>query len=195
MRALRLALCSALGSTILPLCAVAQPLQNSTPHLTREGWGFSCSGSREQLQKYEPDGTSPDAACGQIGPLWLGMSRADVEKTLGSPTTEKSLGSSILYVYSLQTDEAAHMITYAVIGYDSRQRVGNIQLTGVPWSGAWTFADIKLGDPGKAVISRLGNPHQVAPSLQEGTLVWEYLPWTFSFEIRGSNVFSIRVSE
>lgn len=123
------------------------------------------------------------------------MSRADAEKVLGNPTTAESFGRSIFYVYSLQMDETAHMITYAIIGYDSQQRVGSIQLVGMPWSGAWTFADIKLGDPGKAVISRLGNPHGVSPSRKEGTIIWDYLPWTFSFEIRNSLVSSIRVSE
>ena len=123
------------------------------------------------------------------------MSRADAEKVLGSPTTGQSLGNSILYVYALQMDETRHMITYVIIGYDSRRCVSSIQLTGVPWSGAWTFDDIKLGDPGKAIIARLGNPHGVSPSRQEGSIVWDYLPWTFSFEIRGSIVSSIRVSE
>lgn len=158
----------------------------------REGWGFSCHLRKEQADRPENDG---DAPCGQIGPLRLGMSRADAEKVLGSPTTAESLGSSILYVYALQTDETKHMVTYVVIGYDSKRRVANIQLTGAPWSGAWTFADIKLGDPGKAIIARLGNPHGVSPSREEDTIVWDYLPWTFSFEIRGSYVSSIRVSE
>ncbi|HTW34966.1 MAG TPA: outer membrane protein assembly factor BamE [Rhizomicrobium sp.] len=194
MRALRLALCSALVGAVLPLCAVAQPLQNGLPHLTREGWGFSCHLNKEPVEKYDKDGTGADA-CGQVGPLRLGMNRADAEKILGSPTTERSIGSSIFYVYSLQTDETSQMITYAVIGYDSERRVASIQLTGTPWSGAWTFADIKLGDPGKAVISRLGNPHGVSPSREEGAIVWDYLPWTFSFEIRGSVVSSIRVSD
>ena len=194
MRALRLALCSVLGSAILPLCAVAQPLQNGLPHLTREGWGFSCHLNKEQSERLEKDTTSPDAACGQVGPLWLGMSRADAEKILGSSTIEKSLGSSILYVYSLQMDETAHMITYVVIGYDSERRVGSIQLTGTPWPGAWTFADIKLGDPGKVVISRLGHPHEISLS-RGGTTIWDYLPWTFSFELKGSVVSSVWVSE
>jgi hypothetical protein len=123
------------------------------------------------------------------------MRRAEAEKILGSPTTTKSLGTSIFYLYSLQMDETAHMITYAMIGYDSEQRIGSIKLAGAPWPGAWTFADIKLGDSGKAVISRLGNPHGISPSSEEGAIVWDYLPWGFSFEIRGSYVSSIRVSE
>ena len=195
MRALRLALCSALGSAVLPLCATAQPLQHGVARHTTDGWESACG---QNKQSFSADGkslTSPVAACGQIGPLRLGMNRADAEKILGSPTTARSFGSTIFYVYSLQMDETAHMITYAAIGYDSQQRVGSIQLAGTPWPGAWTFADIKLGDPDKAVISRLGNPHGISPSRKEGTIIWDYLPSTFSFEITGSSVSSIRVSE
>jgi hypothetical protein len=191
VRAIRLALCAA----VLPLWAAAEPLQNNSPRLTREGWGFSCHLSKERSDRHESDRTAPDAACGQIGPLSLGMRRADAEKILGSSTSGESFGNRILYVYSLQTDEAAHMTTSVVIGYDSEQRIGSIRLAGSPWPGAWTFADIRLGDPGKTVISRLGIPHGVSPSREEGTLIWDYLPWTFSFGIRNSVVSSIRVSE
>jgi len=193
VRASRLALCAALAG-VLPLCAAAQPTQHGVPR-TKDGWGAACSQSKQPFTPDEKSLTSPIAPCGQIGPLWLGMSRADAEKVLGGPTTAQSFGRRIFYVYSLQMDETAHMITYVVIGYDSEHRVGSIRLAGTPWPGAWTFAEIKLGDPGKAVISRLGNPHGVSPSHEEGTIIWDYLPWTFSFEIRGSFVSSIRVSE
>jgi hypothetical protein len=177
------------------LCAAPQPPHHNTPQHTKDDWGSACSQSKQPFTADEKSLTSPIAACGQIGPLQLGMSRADAEKILGSPTTAESFGNKVFYVYSLQMDETAHMITYAVIGYDSERRVGSIQLAGTPWPGAWSFADIKLGDPGKAVISRLGNPHGISPSRQEGALIWDYLPWTFSFEIKGSLVSSIRVSE
>ena len=195
MRALRLALCSALGGAVLPLRADAVPLQHGVPQHATDSWGSACSHNKQPFSADLKGLKNPVAACGQIGPLQLGMGRADAEKILGSPTAGKSFGNSIFYVYSLQMDETAHMITSVVIGYDSQRRIGSIQLAGAPWPGAWTFADIKLGDPGKAVISRLGNPHQVSPSHEEGAIIWDYLPWTFSFEIKGSSVSAIRVSE
>lgn len=192
MRALGLAFCTALG--VLPLCAVAAPSHHSAPQHPSD-WGAACSQSKQPFVADEKSLTSPVATCGQIGPLSLGMSRTDAEKVLGSPTTAESLGNRILYIYALQMDETKHMITYVIIGYDSKASVRSIQLTGTPWSGAWTFDDIKLGDPGKAIIARLGNPHGVSPAQDEGAIVWDYLPWTFSFEIRGTYVSSIRVSE
>jgi len=172
---------------------MAQPQQSGLPRLIRSGWGFGCEQIKEQLDRSQKSGSAN--ACGNVGPLSLDMNRADAEKVLGLPTSAKGFGSSTFYVYSLQVDEAAHMVTYAVVGYDSRARVNSIQLTGLPWSGAWTFNDIKLGDSGKSVIARLGEPHGISPGKDKDTLVWDYLPWTFSFEVRGTIVSSIRVSE
>jgi hypothetical protein len=195
MRGLPLASVIALGSMILPVHAESQSSQNGLPKLMREGWGFSCRLNKEQSADTQRLGLSADAACGQVGPLWLGMDRASAEKVLGPPTTARNFGSSIFYVYSLQVDETKQMITNAVIAFDSKDRVSSIQITGVPWSGAWTFADIKLGDTGKAVVARLGEPHGISLSGATSTLVWDYLPWTFSFEIKGTIVSSIRVAD
>ncbi len=195
MRAQRLALCIAFGGIVLPLNAATQAPQHGAPRFTRAGWGFTCEQSREQLDLDKKTGLNPDAACGRIGPLQLGMSRADVEKLMTGPVIEKYFGSKATYVYPLQNDETAHMITYAVVTYDAQSRLSSIQVSGVPWAGAWSFSDIKLGDPGKSVIARLGEPHGASPGGEKGTVLWDYLPWTFSFEIKGTAVSSIRVSE
>lgn len=193
MRGLPLALVVALGSISLPLRAAAPPAPHGPPKLMRQGWGFACGQAKDlQAQK---SGTNSVAACAQVGPLQLGMDRSVAEKLLGQSTIEKSFGNTLLYVYALQLDETKHMITYAVIGYDSNRRITSIQLTGVPWEGAWSFADIKLGDSGKSVVARLGEPHGVSPGSEKGTLLWDYLPWTFSFEVKGPVVSTIRVSE
>ena len=193
MRGLHFALCFAVGGAFLPLCADAQMQQGGLPRLIRSGSGFGCEQTKEQLERSQRNGSAN--ACGQVGPLALDMSRGEAEKVLGAPTTSKSFGTNTFYIYSLQVDEVAHMVTYAVVGYDPRQHVNSIQLTGLPWPGAWAFNDIKLGDTGKAVIARLGEPHGISPGRGNGTLVWDYLPWTFSFEIKGTIVSSIRVSE
>jgi outer membrane protein assembly factor BamE (lipoprotein component of BamABCDE complex) len=195
VRGLLLAFVVAFGSTLLPPCAGAQTTLQPQPRFQRAGWGFSCAPGKVQLPS-TPNGRQPsDAACGQVGPLSLGMARADAEKVLGTPTTTKSLGNNVFYVYSLQTDEAHQMVTFAVVAYDSARRVRSIQLSGLPWPGAWSFADIRLGDPGPAVIARLGEPHGASPGSETGTLLWDYLPWTFSFEVKGARVSSIRVTE
>jgi len=194
MRGLPLATCSMLVGSILVSCAFAQPLKDGKPKLLREGWGFACELTAEQGDFDRKNAIGADAACGQVGPLWLGMSRAEAEGVLGKPTTQKIVGTETYYVYSLNADGSGQMTTYAVLSYDEKERAATLQITGDQWPRAWTFADIKLGDTDEAVIARLGEPHGKAPSEVPDTVTWDYLPWTFSFEITDHKVTSIRVA-
>jgi hypothetical protein len=176
-------------------CAFAQPLKDGKPKLLREGWGFACELTAEQGDFDRKNAISADAVCGQVGPLWLGMSRAEAESVLGKPTDQKIVGEGTFYVYSLRSDASAGMTAYAVLSYNTQGRAATIQITGEKWPAAWTFADIKLGDTDEAVVARLGEPHNKSPSELPSTVLWDYLPWTFSFEITDHHVSSIRVAE
>jgi hypothetical protein len=123
------------------------------------------------------------------------MSRTEAEGVLGQPTAQKSVGTETYYVYSLHADGSGQATTYAVLSYDEKALAATLQLTGGQWPGAWTFADIKLGDTDEAVIARLGEPHGKDPSEMPDTVEWDYLPWMFSFEITNHKVTSIRVAE
>jgi hypothetical protein len=162
--------------------------------LERAGAGFSCETTKAQLDWAQKYGVSADAQCGRIGPLWLMMSRADAEKLLGSPVDKKTIEGKDYFVYSLQGDASGQMTTYAVLSYDTAGSASTLQVTGEPWSGAWSFADIKLGDSDKVVIDRVGEAHGVSPSDEADTVVWNYLPWTFSFEVKNRRVSSMRVA-
>jgi hypothetical protein len=54
---------------------------------------------------------------------------------------------------------------------------------------------IALGATAESVIKQLGKPMRVGPSSLPNTDVWSYQPWTFSIEMSGGRVTSMRVAD
>jgi hypothetical protein len=104
-------------------------------------------------------------------------------------------GAHQAFAYRLQSDAAGVMNTYAVFVYGDDGRADSVQVTGVPWPGAWTFAGLTLGALQATVANRLGAPMQTQKTGDAGTVQWNYGPWTFSFEIKDGVVSSIRIAK
>ena len=132
--------------------------------------------------------------CIQIGPLTPGMQRADLEKVLGKPAQSGEAKSEKYFAYGLQyKGDTAN--TYAVVFYSPDGHANTIQVTGDAWPAAWKFSGLTLGDSQESVTAILGQPMRTQPSEEPGTVVWDYSPWTFSLEIKGGKLSSVRLWE
>lgn len=171
--------------------AYAAEFSDPRPHYVPAGGGFACTMSKEEFEQGQAQKRD---VCLRIGPLYVGMTRADAETILGKPVTNMPANGREAFAYHLQSDAAGNMITYAFAVYDDNARALSVQLTGAPWSGNWPFAGLTLGSAEEAVAARLGTPKQTRKSEDEGAVHWSYLPWTFSFEIKAGVVSSIRIA-
>ena len=158
----------------------------------RSGAAFAC--------KIEPSGKlSPDQAealsehsCMRIGALVVGMEAAALKTSMGQPSrqVEGPKGTTIWVYFFGKTNDAPYLL--AAIWQD---RLVAIQVTGRLPADKYGFNGIVLGAAAEGLTKQFGKPMRVGPSSQPNTEVWSYQPWTFSFEINGGRVTSIRVAD
>jgi hypothetical protein len=161
-------------------------------HYVRSGPAFAC--------KIEPSGKlSPDQAkalsehsCMRIGPLVVGMEAAALKASLGQPNREvEGPNSTTVWVYFFgKTNDDPYLL--ASIWQD---RLVAIQVTGRLPADKYGFNGIVLGATAEGLTKQFGKPMSVGPSSEPNTELWTYQPWTFSFELNGGRVTSIRVAD
>ncbi|HKX63839.1 MAG TPA: hypothetical protein VJM78_00915 [Rhizomicrobium sp.] len=176
---------------VLAAPAQADDYADPMPHYVRAGGGFACVTEKADFDRGQAERRD---MCLHIGPLFVGMPRKDAENALGQPIDSMDAGARKAFAYLLQRDGPGNMISYAVIMYDDDNRATSVQITGRPWPGSWQFCGLTLGSSQAAAAARLGAPLQTGNSDQAGTTVWDYSPWTFSFEIKDGVVSSIRLA-
>jgi hypothetical protein len=160
------------------------------PHYVRSGHGFPC----EYTEAYAQQALHRDV-CLQMGTLYVGMPRADVEALLGKPVTSVPVGERTAYAYSLQTDGTGLMTSYVVMTYGDDGRAIAVQLTGLPLKGNWRFCGLTLGSSEAALTARMGEAFSTSKSDDPGAVQWSYQPWTFSFEVKAGVISSIRLAK
>ncbi len=77
------------------------------------------------------------------------------------------------------------------------ERIAALQVSGPPDTtelDSLSFAGVHLGSPAEQVRKRFGAPLRTAQGTTAESEMWSYLPWTFSFEITGGKVTSIRIA-
>jgi hypothetical protein len=178
-------------------CLAAMPAEaadfsDPLPRYERAGNGFACHTDGTDFRNGEKEERD---ACLRIGPLFVGMLRADAEALLGKPAATALAGKRQAFAYPLQRETSGLMVTYAVLTYRDDGRADSVQLTGKPWKGNWQFCGLTLGSSQAAVTARLGAQLQTEKSDLPDTLQWSYSPWTFSFEVTAGIVSSIRLAE
>src|SRR5882724_10756634 len=126
----------------------------------------------------------------RIGPLVVGMEAAALKALLGEPSRQIQgpKDTTVRAYFFGKTNDDPYLL--ASIWQD---RLVAIQVTGrLP---ADKYVGITLGATAESVTKQLGKPMLVGPSSQPNTDVWSYQPWTFSIEMSGGRVTSIRVAD
>ncbi|MBR1284544.1 hypothetical protein JQ597_21070 [Bradyrhizobium sp. AUGA SZCCT0177] len=158
----------------------------------RPGPGFACViGPSEKLSPEQIKALS-EHACMRIGPLVVGMAAAAVKSALGQPSRqiEGPKGTTVWVHFLGNANEEPYLL--ASIWKD---RLVAIQVTGRSPADKYGFNGLTLGATADNVTKQLGKPMLVGPSSQPNTDVWSYKPWTFSIEMSGGRVTSIRVAD
>ena len=190
-------LTGALGLALLLQGAAQTPAPKSAPKLTRghfvrTGPVLACVETPESALKndsYE--------YCLQIGPLRIGMPRAEAEKLMGAPVAKAEDVKGEAVVYALGWTGAPGdrtLTTYVAVVYDGQGRAKMIQLSGKPRpERPWGLSGLSLGSSDTQVVKTLGAP--MATRLEPYNLArhWSYPPWPISFEVKNRQVISIRV--
>lgn len=158
----------------------------------RSGPGFAC-------QIEAPDKLSPDQikalsehSCMRIGPLVVGMEAAALKASLGQPTRQVDgpKGTTVWAYFFGKTNDDPYLLASIW-----RDRLVAIQVTGRLPADKYGFNGITLGATAESLTKQFGKPMAVGSSSQPNTDVWSYQPWTFSFELSGDRVTSIRVAD
>jgi len=158
----------------------------------RSGPGFACViGPSEKLSPEQIKALS-EHACMRIGPLVVGMDAAALTSALGEPARQIQgpKGTMVWAYFFGKTNDDPYLL--ASIWKD---RLVAIQVTGRLPADKYVFNGITLGATAETVTRQLGKPMRVAASSLPNTDVWSYQPWTFSLELSGGRVTSIRVAD
>ena len=158
----------------------------------RSGPGFGCViGPSEKLSPEQIKALS-EHACMRIGPLVVGMEAAALTALLGQPARQiQGPKDTMVWAYFFgKTNDDPYLL--ASIWKD---RLVAIQVTGRLPADKYVFNGITLGATAESVTKQLGKPMRVGPSSLPNTDVWSYQPWTFSLELSGGRVTSIRVAD
>ena len=128
----------------------------------------------------------------RIGPLVVGMEAAAVKSALG-PYSRRIDGpkSTAVWFYFLGNPNEEPYLLASIW----QQRLVAIQVTGHKPADKFGFNDLTLGATTETVTKVFGAPKRSIPSSQPNTDVWLYHPWTFSFELSGGRLTSIRVAD
>jgi hypothetical protein len=158
----------------------------------RSGPGFACViGPSEKLSPEQIKALS-EHTCMRIGPLVVGMDAAALTSALGEPARQiQGPKDTMVRAYFFgKTNDDPYLL--ASIWKD---RLVAIQVTGRLPADKYVFNGITLGATAESVTKQLGKPMAVGPSSLPNTDVWSYQPWTFSIEMSGGRVTSIRVAD
>ena len=158
-------------------------------HYVRSGPGFACV--IEPSEKLSPDQIKAlsERACLRIGPLVVGMESAALKASLGQLTSQiDGPKSTKVWVYFFRKTNDDPYLAASIW----RDRLVAIQVTGRLPADKYGFNDITLGATAESVTTQLGKPVLVKPSSEPNTDLWSYQPWTFSIEMSGGRVTSIR---
>jgi hypothetical protein len=116
-------------------------------------------------------------------------SKREVERKFGSPYNILEHMDVTYHVYVLKEVEKTE--AYLAINYQDG-KIASMQMTGLYSIEDLSFSSIRLGDYYTMVISRLGEPSK-REKLEDGIELWDYAPYSFSFEIRFNQVYSIKL--
>jgi len=158
----------------------------------RSGPGFACViGPSEKLSPEQIKALS-EHACMRIGPLVVGMDAPALTSALGEPARQIQgpKGTMVWAYFFGKTNDDPYLL--ASIWKD---RLVAIQVTGRLPADKYVFNGITLGATAETVTRQLGKPMRVGASSLPNTDVWSYQPWTFSLELSGGRVTSIRVAD
>jgi hypothetical protein len=158
----------------------------------RSGPGFACViGPSEKLSPEQIKALS-EHACMRIGPLVVGMEAAALKSSLGEPSRQiQGPKDTMVWAYFFgKTNDDPYLLASIW-----QNRLVAIQVTGRLPADKYVFNGITLGATAESVTRQLGKPMLVGPSSQPNTDVWSYQPWTFSLEMSGDRVTSIRVAD
>jgi hypothetical protein len=157
----------------------------------RTGPAFACQvATREKLSR-EDAVKKLALACLYMGPLAIGSEAALVQRLLGTPfRTVPQPNNVTAYAYLLDSPSRR---TYMVATI-WRDRVAALQITGPEPAKGFSFNHVELGASSETLIEHFGRPMQVDPSAMKDTEQWSYRPWSFSFEVSGGRVTSIRIA-
>lgn len=159
----------------------------------RAGGGFWCSipaGHRPRGAGMEP--------CLALGPLSIGMARAEAEGVLGRPLARTEEARGIVFIYALAWSgqpRDSDLQTYAALRFDRADRVEMLQISGKPMQKRWAFSSLALGDPEGRLLAKLGRPFRTEPVAFNGAQLWSYGVWPFTFEVKDGRVISIRLRQ
>ena len=191
------ALALLLATTIAALQAGGAMLVPKVDHAAageyrRGGAGFACvvtAANGDEAARKAKNG------CLHYGPLAIGLPRTQAEAVLGRPAQTVANNGVEVFAYPLRSKPgSAGLSTYAALEFDGSGQIKMVQVSGDPLVASdWAFSSVRLGDDASVVERMLGRPLQVSPVPETGAELWAYQPWTFTLEIKGRKVVSIRL--
>jgi hypothetical protein len=132
-----------------------------------------------------------DRTCLRLGPIVLGMSHDEVEKTLGRPhleLREPAACTNAVYVLDRSSAPArAGFSTLRVVYLDDR--VAAVEAQGIGVRDTYAFDRLRVGDNADDVRRAFGPPHEVLGQ------VWSYQPVLFLLDDGSQTIEAIAVSE
>jgi hypothetical protein len=187
--------------TVLPmeLCAQAgdpragQAGADLEAEWVRQGNNFTCRTKPTPATKLSRDEILAQIthACLRMGPLAVGDEAKLIEPMLGKParTLARPNDTTALVFFLGQSGNLPyHVVTV------QQDRIVALQISGSEGAERFSFNQIGLGTTSGALLERFGRPLQSGPSGSKDTELWSYNPWTFSFEVTGGRVTSIRIA-
>lgn len=163
-------------------------LNNDMPEIVKykfdefyySGGGIACISDRE-LDNYHN--------CLNFKMISIESSQADVERLLGKPYNILEHLEKTYHVYVLE--DVDNTEAYVAVNYDNG-RIASLQMTGLYTMEDLSFSSIRLGDYYTMVINRLGEPSK-RERIDDNIELWDYAPFSFSFEIRNNLVYSVKL--
>lgn len=116
-------------------------------------------------------------------------SQREIEQLFGKPFNILEHVEKTYHVYVLEDVENSE--AYVAMNYENGS-VFSMQITGLYTLEDLSFSSIRLGDYYTMVLSRLGEPSK-REKIDNNIQLWDYAPFSFSFEIRNNLVYSIKL--
>jgi hypothetical protein len=181
-------------ATLLFLGALsAHSLELEHGEWRRVGPSFACKvGSPQPLP---PSAVTPDAlmmACLHMGPFVIRGEAGTLASVLGTPhrSLPQPKGAKALMWFLGEQGRYPYFVATVL-----NDRIVALQVTGPAPAKDYSFNHINLGDSTQTLTEYFGPAFRVDKSDQADTDVWYYEPWPFSFEVKGGQVTSIRISD
>jgi hypothetical protein len=158
----------------------------------RAGAGFGCKVAIPEKLRVVAIEAVLSRACQHMGPLVVGDGVKAVTAALGKPSRKlPQPKGQIAWVYFLaQQDSYPYLIVTL-----REDKVVALQLTGRSAAKGYGFNHIDLGMPAETLLQQFGQPGHIESSEEQGSELWSYRPWPFSFEVNGGRISSIRIAK